>query len=492
MYKKNNIIKIVRIGIFAFALIFVLKQVSSALSFKYGDGILGIQKLYAMEENSIDVLALGSSHAFEDINTGVLFDSYGIAAYVLAGSVQPYWNTYYYLTEALKTQAPRLIILEAYASTFDFEYSDHSRIIKNNLGIECFDTLYESLKVSSPVEDFDDYLLNYRLWHSRYSELNESDFSSYYHTPLYQYYMGFGINFATTSLEAPPAANIVDTLKLNGKTEEYYRKIIELCISRNIPLLIIASPYGVTENEQKQINQAELIAKEYEIDFINFNNINYYSLMNLDFATDFADRDHLNYIGNVKYTNYLAGIIQEKYDLPDRRGNSDYEAWTLHSKDILSRINNQYLKEETDFNSYLEKLKISTSNYTVAILLRNNTINLKQYLENLSYFDINADELEDGCLYVIHNGQVDDFFSELCWKYDSTFGNNHLSITKKTEYKNDTFDITYNLLWNGTEYATNEQGICVLVYDNYSETLADICWFIENSESNSLIKKELL
>ena len=61
-------------------------------------------------------------------------------------------------------------------------------------------TLYESLKVSSPADAFENYWLNYRLWHSRYSELNESDFSSYYHTPLYQYYMGFGINFATTKL----------------------------------------------------------------------------------------------------------------------------------------------------------------------------------------------------------------------------------------------------------------------------------------------------
>ena len=489
MNKKINVIRIIRVGIFMIALIFILKQVSTALSFKYGDGILGIKKLYAMENNSIDVLALGSSHAFEDINTGVLFDSYGIAAYVLAGSVQPYWNTYYYLTEALKTQNPRLVILEAYASTYDFEYSDHSRIIKNNLGIRSLCTLYKSLKVSSSADTFEDYWLNYRLWHSRYSELNESDFSSYYHTPLYQYYMGFGINFATTKLEVPAAVNTFDILSLNKKTEEYYRKIIELCISQDIPLFIVVSPYGITEKEQKQINQAELIAKEYGIDFINFNNTNYYSLMELDFDTDFADRDHLNHIGNVKYTDFLAGLIQEKYNLPDRRGNSDYSDWAMHSKDILSRTKNQLLKEEIDFNNYLEKLRNNSGNYTIAILTINDTINAKKYMESLSSFGIEADELKDGCLYVINDGQIDYCFTELCWRYNDTFKNNHLSIIKETKYENTSFDIAYNLLWNNTEYITDEKGIYVLVYDSYSETLVDICCFTENLEHNKLMKK---
>lgn len=488
MHKKLNVMRIVRLGIFMIALLFILKQVYSALSFKYGDGILGIKRLYAMEDNSIDVLVLGSSHAFEDINTGVLYDSYGIAAYVLAGSVQPYWNSYYYLTEALKTQKPKLVILEAYASTIDFEYSDHSRIIKNNLGIKSPRTLYEALKISSPTDTFEDYCLNYRLWHSRYSELGESDFKSYYQTPLYQYYMGFGINFDTTRLEVPTAADISDTLALSEKTEKYYRNIIELCISQDLPLLIVVSPYSVTEKEQKQFNQAELIAEEYGINFINFNSTDYYNLMGLDFDADFADRDHLNHIGNVKYTHLLATEIQQNYVLPDRRGNSAYDTWALHSKDVLSRINNQFLKEEMEFGGYLEKLKDSTSNYTVVFLTINDTINTKKYMDNLASFGIDIEEVGDGCLYVIKDGQLDHCYADLCWRYSDHFGDNSLNITKEAKFGSDSFVVTYSLLWNGSDYITNKQGIYVLVYDNYSETLVDICCFTENREYNMLTK----
>ena len=35
---------------------------------KYGDGIYGVTKFYELEDNTVDVLILGSSHAFEDFN----------------------------------------------------------------------------------------------------------------------------------------------------------------------------------------------------------------------------------------------------------------------------------------------------------------------------------------------------------------------------------------------------------------------------------------
>ncbi|MCM1237166.1 MAG: hypothetical protein NC489_44420 [Ruminococcus flavefaciens] len=126
---KKNIFhkKVIQLIIFTAIFLILLNSIYKVFSFKYGDGILGLTKFYELDNNTVDVLILGSSHAFENINTGVLYDSYGMAAYILSGSVQPYWNTYYYLMEALKTQKPQLIVLDAFASTFNDEYSDYSR-----------------------------------------------------------------------------------------------------------------------------------------------------------------------------------------------------------------------------------------------------------------------------------------------------------------------------------------------------------------------------
>ena len=67
------------------------------------DGSLMMQNFYEQPENSIDLLCIGSSHAFIDINTGVLWDEYGIPSYVLGGSLQPFWNTYYNLLHHMTT-----------------------------------------------------------------------------------------------------------------------------------------------------------------------------------------------------------------------------------------------------------------------------------------------------------------------------------------------------------------------------------------------------
>ena len=92
--------------------------------FKYGDGIYPLDIFYEQEENSIDVMFFGSSHIFENVNTGVLWDEHGIAAFNLCGSIQPLWNTYYYIKEALKTQSPKLIVVDVYRALEELEYID--------------------------------------------------------------------------------------------------------------------------------------------------------------------------------------------------------------------------------------------------------------------------------------------------------------------------------------------------------------------------------
>ena len=119
---------VIRIGSFILILGIVLGYVNKVFKVKYSDGIYSVTKFYELEDDTVDVLILGSSHAFENFNTGILWDEYGIASYILAGSLQPMWNTYYYLKEALKTQTPELIVLEGYLTCWKYEYIDDSRI----------------------------------------------------------------------------------------------------------------------------------------------------------------------------------------------------------------------------------------------------------------------------------------------------------------------------------------------------------------------------
>ncbi len=61
---------VVRITGFLLILLMVLAGINRVFKMKYGDGIYSLTKFYEQKKDSVDVLVLGSSHAFENINTG--------------------------------------------------------------------------------------------------------------------------------------------------------------------------------------------------------------------------------------------------------------------------------------------------------------------------------------------------------------------------------------------------------------------------------------
>lgn len=113
---------------------------------------------------------------------------------------------------------------------------------------------------------------------------------------------------------------------LPEKTEEWYRKTIELAQSNDIPLLIVADPLpGINAGLQAVYNTASDIAGEYGVPFLNFNTDP--GAAGVDPATDFADGGHMNIWGAERFTRFLGAYLTEHYDLPDRRGNPAYQSW---------------------------------------------------------------------------------------------------------------------------------------------------------------------
>ena len=78
-----------RIICFVIILSIVLLKVNYIFKFKYHDGIYHVTKLYELEDNTIDVLIIGSSHAYAHFNAAILWNEYGMAAYDLGGGSQP-------------------------------------------------------------------------------------------------------------------------------------------------------------------------------------------------------------------------------------------------------------------------------------------------------------------------------------------------------------------------------------------------------------------
>ena len=69
-----------------------------------------------LPKDSLDVLVLGSSHAQYSFIPSIFYEDTGLYSYVLGSACQPLEVSVEMLKEALKTQSPKLVILEGYTA----------------------------------------------------------------------------------------------------------------------------------------------------------------------------------------------------------------------------------------------------------------------------------------------------------------------------------------------------------------------------------------
>ena len=123
--------------ILAFGLIFTL--ISCAVLYvlmpKYDYGPGSMMNLPLQPRNTIDVLAVGTSTTYAAVNTNVLWANWGFSVYDLASAEQQYWHTYYYLEQALTTQHPKILLLDAKAATYPDDTTRRGRTILSTSGI---------------------------------------------------------------------------------------------------------------------------------------------------------------------------------------------------------------------------------------------------------------------------------------------------------------------------------------------------------------------
>lgn len=457
--------KMMRVFGFIVLLIVFIHILTNIFQFKYGDGIYSMKKFYELEDNSVDLLILGSSHAFESFNTSVLWDEYGIAAYDLCGSMQPLWNTYYYLEEALKTQTPKMIILEGYMLTYNAEYSDDSRIIKNTYGLKWSATKWRALQDSIPPERFWEFAIGYSQFHGRYSEISKNDFLKNQGNALLTNFKGFGDNMETAVFSRPLIDDIVDEEEIPLKSRTYYIKILELAQSKGIPIIVAISPYaGITEKDQAIYNAGLKIATDMGINFYNFNL--YYDILDLSFDTDFADEHHLNYRGNRKLTSFVGAVLKKFYPdtYVDRRGQEGYESWEADSSyRTRMLLNDQIAKAQTAG----EVFSMAQDDYYYIILGVNYMgIYADSVFDYLDYMRINTERKEG--VWVIQNYNIIESLTD----YDKTI---YMPINRWTDLALNMEPYAErsmcNVRFNNMNFANQNYEINVIVYDKISESV---------------------
>ncbi|MBO4337398.1 MAG: hypothetical protein J5842_04930 [Lachnospiraceae bacterium] len=291
------------------------------LSYKYDDGILQMEQFYRQDRDSIDILVLGSSHAFVDIDPQILYEHTGASTYDLCASMQSIWHTYYDLEEALKYQHPRLIILDVFRITDEFEYSKDSKLIKSVYGMRPSVTKLNAIRAGLKEDDFSSTALHFTefaSYHNRYGSLTGDDINIFSKLP--EDYRGHYVADNVSEQEAPVIDDITESYPITDKSREYFVKILDLAGENDIPVLLINTPYIMTADEKKVYNSLEELLTQLGREDVEYLDLNgYVDLIGIDYEKDFADNEHLNGSGTEKLNAYLADYINEHYDLSGTR-----------------------------------------------------------------------------------------------------------------------------------------------------------------------------
>ena len=469
----KNALKIIAFCLLVFGMLSIILRICNSPDIMGGGG--GWQRFYQAKENSIDVMVFGSSHAHCTVDHGLLWDEYGIAAYTLSAGSQELDSTYFCVREALETQKPKVIMIEMLGAIKreNIQNSDTSAY-RNSLGMRWSQSFFAYMKYLSENMDMShdekqEIVAKIPIIHTRYSELKENDF--YDNIAFMRGYRG---SFERVSFTAPTTSSITDTMELVPERLEMLQNIVDYAKSKDVQVLLFASPFMITDEQQMRLNYISEFAEKNDIGFIDFNHM--YNEISIDFEQDFRDEAHVNNYGAAKATNYLANILAKQYDVPDRRNDSGYELWDKNALYLRNKTLRYELGQASDINEYLKKLSDVPDNQMIILTLNGNYKALGDvYLEGLQTLGITKDEYETGGAWVYQGKNMVSHYPgnqyNQCMITES--GEIHIESSTASDEDGNVIEKA-NVIINGKDYKLVENGVNIVVYCKEINQIVDV------------------
>ncbi|MCD8335009.1 MAG: hypothetical protein LUC35_06685 [Clostridiales bacterium] len=287
-----------------------------------------LQNFYDLDEDSLDVLFLGSSQIIYGVNPVELYDHAGISAYCLGGASASLMSNYYWLIEAEKTQNPSVVMLEVSSLLEKVkEHQERKRVDEMRLSLNRLRFIRSLTGLDSVSESALSYVIPIVKYHSRWMSLDAQDFGSGMNSDLA--YRGYNIadqckkdlDYDKMIIDNDDPEE--DVRELYDYQLEYFVKIVEYCQENDIELVLFkTTKYSWKGSDSAQVQE---LADQYGLTYLDYNWEELMTAFDYNIETDMKDFDHLSVLGAVKFSDCLADYLTANYDLPDRREDLDYD-----------------------------------------------------------------------------------------------------------------------------------------------------------------------
>lgn len=425
-----------------------------------------------LPEDSMDVIVLGSSHAQYSFSPTFFYEDTGLYAYTLGSACQPLEVSYQMLREALKTQSPKLVILETYTATplrsaceADSCYVTAEYQMR---GMEKINTI-NYLPEEKAVTYRNDFINYHNDWRTKetfdflFEEDDKSIDQSFGYIPIESdssydnWWYAIKYNDKNNDVE-------LDELDLDS-----LNNILNLCRENNIELLMYFTPMDMLD----ELNQKY----RYKVwEYCEDNNVKYVDFVDLSEELDYRipvhnDGFHSKVTGANVTTSYLANFVKEnnyEFDHKDDENlNKLYEYYVdLYDYFLFNGEHNpdKYLDRVVNY-PYLKIIRYKGTKLNGSLREAFVKMNLNDMIEGANYYavinngvviasgkdDIGLDvdghyiEVNNSGIYVDGNLMLDGndlSFAIIDKKYE------HISVKKMSYVNNKLWDSDYNFDYN--------------------------------------------
>lgn len=261
-----------------------------------------IKAFHSMEENSIDVMFFGSSHAWKGIDTRVLRDEYNISSFNYGGNWQRINTTLLFIRDAYRTQTPKVIFVDTYVANEKLQNCNMDGQIYYTRAISDFYGKREFLNdcFGKDWKKYGTYYFPLVMFHDNWAVLNKDSLIPYRSKAGYIESLGYDPSNEIVSIDLSDSGAADVQKDFDAEAIAELDKIVDICNKNGTKLIFYTCPYV---GRYEYADAMQKYAEENGCTYVNL--FEYVDEIGIDGATDFRDSQHLNDSGAAKVTRFL-------------------------------------------------------------------------------------------------------------------------------------------------------------------------------------------
>lgn len=297
-------------------------------------------------ENSIDIALIGSSDLYSGFIPIKIWDQYGYTSTVISTPKQTVERSCAFLEELLKTQSPKLLIIETdmfyqgvpIENHYEADKGKFTKIIK----AEKLKRIVNMISGTTIEGDIENHFTVF-MFHDEWKKLTEKSYKTIMKAAD-DVTCEHGYNFNKIVFPAQDNERMTFTdavQKIPDENIAYLKKMLGICRKNNIEVAFIEMP-SMTSWNYSRYNAVREFADRNNIPFMDLNLKDNFNKTQIECEKDYRDNgNHLNYYGAEKATSFLGAFINDTYGdiLSDKRNDVQFSYWTESSEKFKEKYN---------------------------------------------------------------------------------------------------------------------------------------------------------